>query len=478
MKTKLSIILTLLFCSICIAQNGINYKAVIKDGTGTIVANDLIQVQFTILDGAVNVYQETHSPTTDDNGIIIINIGEGTPISGTFSNIDWSSNNHFLNVQVNTGGGLQDMGTTAFKSVPYALIAKNLENPLWSLNGSSAYYNAGSVGIGTNTPTSIFEILGAGTTIPKITSTGGTTGLALFRPGPTNIDWSMVSGATNELQLSSSDDDLSTGEVRMRFKDNGDITMAQNEGRVGIGTNFPTNTFSVLQSTGTANTVRIQSLTHPTGKDLLELQIPVDASAQSQFIEMQKGSTIVAFVNGDGASSFTKVGVDGTPTGKLHMFQKSQTLGTGIRFTDGTANSDWDLTHRFGFTFHYGGVLKGLISATTGAYIQGSDKSLKDDITELYPVLNKIEKLRPTSYVYKDDISKKQSLGFVAQEVKQVFPEVVHYSEADGLYGVDYAAFGVIAIKAIQEQQDIIKAQNKTIESLVLRLNALEAANH
>jgi hypothetical protein len=53
-----------------------------------VVANDLIQVQFTILQGATSVYQETHSPTTDANGIVILNIGEGIPISGTFSTID------------------------------------------------------------------------------------------------------------------------------------------------------------------------------------------------------------------------------------------------------------------------------------------------------------------------------------------------------------------------------------------------------
>lgn len=111
------------------AQQGINYKALIKDGSGAVVANDLIQVQFIILDGAANVYEESHTPTTDGNGIVILNIGEGLPIGGSnFSTIDWSRNNHFLNVQINTGGGLTDMGTTAFKTVPYALQAKTAEN--------------------------------------------------------------------------------------------------------------------------------------------------------------------------------------------------------------------------------------------------------------------------------------------------------------------------------------------------------------
>jgi hypothetical protein len=112
-----------LFCITSFAQQGINYKALIKDGSGVIVSSTAIDVTFTILDVAVNVYEETHAPTTDANGIVILNIGEGAPVTGDFFAIDWSSNNHFLKVQIDTGGGLQDMGTTAFKTVPYAMHA-------------------------------------------------------------------------------------------------------------------------------------------------------------------------------------------------------------------------------------------------------------------------------------------------------------------------------------------------------------------
>ena len=121
---RVTLALLLLFSITTIAQNGINYKALIKDGAGVIVASTPIDVTFIILDGAVNVYEETHAPTTDANGIVILNIGEGALVSGDFSTLDWSSNAHFLNVQINTGGGLQDMGITAFKSVPYAMQAK------------------------------------------------------------------------------------------------------------------------------------------------------------------------------------------------------------------------------------------------------------------------------------------------------------------------------------------------------------------
>ena len=105
------------------AQQGINYKALIKDAGGNVVANQSITVQFQILQGPgmTNVYQETHTPTTDANGIAIVNIGEGAVDSGVFVDIDWGSDEHYLNVQIDTGSGLVDMGTTQFTAVPYAM---------------------------------------------------------------------------------------------------------------------------------------------------------------------------------------------------------------------------------------------------------------------------------------------------------------------------------------------------------------------
>ena len=113
------------------AQNGINYKAVIKDASNNIVANTTIDVQFSILQGAgqTNVYQETHSPTTDDNGLIIINIGEGSTFD-LFSDIDWTGGLHTLNVQIDVGAGYVNLGTTQFKNTPYAMHSATSANTM------------------------------------------------------------------------------------------------------------------------------------------------------------------------------------------------------------------------------------------------------------------------------------------------------------------------------------------------------------
>jgi hypothetical protein len=160
--------LLLLFTVTITAQQGVNYKALIKDDNSAVVANTMVTVQFIIYKSVGltnNVYQETHTPTTDANGIIIISIGQGTMgVTGVFDEVDWASDAHFLNTQINTGSGLVDMGTISFSAVPYAFSAKTSEKVL-GLEAS---------GIGTTTPdaSSILDVFSEskGFLMPRLTT--------------------------------------------------------------------------------------------------------------------------------------------------------------------------------------------------------------------------------------------------------------------------------------------------------------------
>ncbi len=117
--------LAILLATTSFAQQGINYKAIITDD-GSVLADAFVDVQFTILqDGTTLVYDEIHSTTTDVNGIIILNIGEGEVELGDWETIDWREE-QFLKVAVDSGSGYIDMGTTAFKAVPHAKAADKL----------------------------------------------------------------------------------------------------------------------------------------------------------------------------------------------------------------------------------------------------------------------------------------------------------------------------------------------------------------
>jgi hypothetical protein len=116
------------------AQSGFNYKAVIAQN-GNVLQNQSVTLYFRILEnGSVSVFEEYHMTTTDDHGIVIVNIGEGELVSGNFEEIDWSAS-QFINVQVNTGTGYMDFGTTALQYVPYAKYAD------YAANGFSGNYN-------------------------------------------------------------------------------------------------------------------------------------------------------------------------------------------------------------------------------------------------------------------------------------------------------------------------------------------------
>ncbi|CAM1359040.1 autotransporter outer membrane beta-barrel domain-containing protein [Tenacibaculum xiamenense] len=123
-----------LFSLIAYSQTpeGFNYQSVVRNASGEVLSSTNVGVQFKLheatADGTV-VYTETHTATTNAYGVFNLVVGQGTT-GDTFSTIDWSSNNHFLEVSIDTAGGTTyvSMGTTQLLSVPYALQAKYVEN--------------------------------------------------------------------------------------------------------------------------------------------------------------------------------------------------------------------------------------------------------------------------------------------------------------------------------------------------------------
>lgn len=107
-----------------------------------------------------------------------------------------------------------------------------------------------------------------------------------------------------------------------------------------------------------------------------------------------------------------------------------------------------------------------------------SDRRLKTDITPIKYGLSDVMKLQPVNYVMKDN-PETPHIGFIAQDVKAIIPEVVVGEEGDlekkEVLSLSYAAFTPVLAKAIQEQQSIIEEQQKMIDILVKRIEALES---
>lgn len=68
----------------------------------------------------------------------------------------------------------------------------------------------------------------------------------------------------------------------------------------------------------------------------------------------------------------------------------------------------------------------------------------------------------------------RERFGFLAQELKEVFPEVVEYDKENDSYGIKYTALIPVIIEGIKEQQNIIDAQTSKITELENEIKELK----
>lgn len=111
--------------------NKFSYQTVLRDKLGKLISNRSVGVRLSILQFSSSgsaVYVETHSATSNVNGMIDLKIGSGTIVSGAFSSINWSHGPFFLKTEIDVNGGMNYAisGVTEFVSVPYAKLAEKV----------------------------------------------------------------------------------------------------------------------------------------------------------------------------------------------------------------------------------------------------------------------------------------------------------------------------------------------------------------
>ena len=144
-----------------------------------------------------------------------------------------------------------------------------------------------------------------------------------------------------------------------------------------------------------------------------------------------------------------------TPLALLHIKQYSDFSDSGIRLEEPIDTNYWEtwIDGADDYNFAFNGTLKGYIRDTDGRYIATSDRRLKTNIQSMDQILSSVRQLKPSKYQFiANNPESKRSIGFIAQEVQELFPDIV--SSKDGYLGINYAAFAVIAIQAIKELAD------------------------
>jgi len=180
MKTKLLLTLLLSFYFYLLSSQvpqGFNYQAIARDGSsGDPITGKTMQVKIGILSDTIlntMVWEELFNPVrTNAFGMFNIVVGTGVKQSGSaasFGTIDWTKTPLFLRTSIMypSPGTWRTMGTSKLQSVPYSMVAGNLEGsvPLLSVKGNTTTMDSALFVVRNNTGQIVFAVYNEGVRI-------------------------------------------------------------------------------------------------------------------------------------------------------------------------------------------------------------------------------------------------------------------------------------------------------------------------
>jgi len=508
-------IISLIYCCIwgltLVAQvpQAFKYQAVVRDHSGNVIADKGVSFKISILSGSAlgtAVYSETHiGRSTNSFGLVDLEIGKGTPVSGSFSLITWHTGVYYLKVEFDPAGGSAylPMGTTQLLSVPYALQAKTVEDAgglilpysdsanmgsketvmkltCYGDTWSSAFTGVSKSSNGTGViGEGAFGVVGS-TTVP------GGTGVRGVNPSSTGSGWGL-SGVANSQEsggiwgsgglygvkadagspfghgiygTASSSTGITYGiygrvmsaEGFAGYFKGGKVYVS---GRVGIGIESPS---AGLHLKGTG---------YPESFIYLESNTGQDAG-----FRLYEGSSAKWHIfNNSGAAGLQIYNA----AGQTAIFAKQSNSNIGINTTEPTQSLDVNGNARIrsiGSGAYAGPVNRASDGTLTSST---SDGRLKENVQSLENSLEKVMQLRGVYFTWKINPEYGKRIGFIAQEFEKVIPELVFTNEADGFKGINYAEVSAVLVEAIKE----LKAENDRLKSVnglnQTRIDALES---
>lgn len=436
------------------APNSFNYQAVLRNSNGNLITGQIVEMRFTIRNGSAAgpaQYVETRNLTPNQYGIVNHAIGTGTVISGTFAGITWSNGTKFLQVEVNTGSGFVSLGAEQLRSVPYAL---NSGGGVWTTNGNNiSNTNSGNVGIGTSSPVSELHVR----------SNSGNCDLLLSPQSGSGWNFSALTGS-NDLRIA-------------RFNNNNytDILNITTTNRVGI------NTVSPIQDLDVSGRISVRNGVIQRGGSAITATSDLGLYSRNSgsHIRLVSNNAPIQFYTTEGTSGIGQnvaFEVQGNASGSTWIQMSRNSNEPTVRPSSdnygylGHAGRRW---YRAYVTQYYG---------TSTSIFSISDKSMKTNVKPLSEGMASLMKLRPVSYDFipeklfpeketREKMTEKDlynQLGFIAQELDEVFPVLTRDIEQDGtvLKTVGYSGLIPVIVKGMQEQQAQIEAQKAEIEEL------------
>lgn len=222
-------------------------------------------------------------------------------------------------------------------------------------------------------------------------------------------------------------------------------------GNVGIGTEAPQYRLD-LYASGTGST-GLAIFRNSTGDEKVQIRQNSNGSGAVYVYKAGGGDQTVSFV-GEGNSYINggNLGI-GTvsPSQKLDVIGniRVSAIGSGVYW--GPVNRSFD----------------GTFTTST------SDIRMKENVQTINDGLSKVMQLRGVTFTWKSNPEYGNRIGFIAQELEKVLPELVFTNEVDGYKGVNYAEVTAVLVEAIKEQNKLLDNQNEKINELERKLELL-----
>lgn len=133
-----------------------------------------------------------------------------------------------------------------------------------------------------------------------------------------------------------------------------------------------------------------------------------------------------------------------------------------------------------GIAMSSSGALSNSGEITAPSFNATSDFRLKKDISNLSNVLENVCRLQGVEFVRKDDETQRKQLGFIAQDVEEIFPQLVQTENSKEKYkSVSYANTCALLVEAVKEMRDEMTTENallkKEIASLKTEIETLKS---
>ncbi len=444
MKKAIFTLLILVLAQIGFAQVPavINYQATARTQEGELLAEKSLTIRIGILRDNTLIWQEDHNVVTNQLGHFSMKIGgeealNGIGSAGSFGNIDWGTGLFSLNLQVDDGTGFKDMGDNEILSVPYALFA------------------AGGGG----------------------------------DPDPTNelVTELFLSGYTlhlNEIENEHTVDlsSLAGGTVQGPWKVEGDLVSLEEGFNLGVGANVPPGKF-VIMGDGQPDEVPLMEIRNNKGQPVLSgYNNGTFIHVESGLAKGLKGGFAVGGYNNqkaDGVQEYFRVTSD-----SVRVTINDDINGKGLKggFAVGGYSNNKSKSTPYFYVEKDATLIQGRLELNGEDVVATSDERYKTNIVELEQVLDNLLKLRGVYFDWNDlaketlAVSEKRQIGLLAQELGEVYPELV-VTNREGYKMVNYSKLTPVLIQAIREQQQqIIELQMKDqkISELEERIYQLE----